>query len=109
MTGYATKDLEIGGQTVCAGEPVLVALGAANRDPRRFTDPDQPDPLRDCRSHLAFGHGIHHCVVAALARVELREALLALSRELPDLRLADAVTWKRGAFLRGPAVVPVTW
>lgn len=106
---YALEDVEVGGTTVRAGEPVLVAIGAANRDALRFPRPDALDPDRDTTGHLAFGHGIHHCAGAALARVELEEGLIALARLLPGLRMAGDATWKSAAFLRGPATLPVAW
>ncbi|MEW9516101.1 cytochrome P450 [Streptomyces tubercidicus] len=106
---YAVEDLEVGGTEVRAGEPVLVAIGAANRDALRFPRPDILDPDRDTSGHLAFGHGIHHCAGAALARVELQEGLTALARLLPGLRPAGDLTWKAAAFLRGPATLPVSW
>ncbi|GAA5065135.1 cytochrome P450 [Streptomyces similanensis] len=106
---YALADVEVGGVTVRAGEPVLVAIGAANRDALRFPRPDTLDPARDTGAHLAFGHGIHHCAGAALGRVELQEGLSALARLLPGLRTAGDATWKSAAFLRGPATLPVRW
>ncbi|MEU6479081.1 cytochrome P450 [Streptomyces sp. NPDC047017] len=106
---YALEDVEVGGAKVRAGEPVLVAIGAANRDALRFPRPDVLDPGRDTSGHLAFGHGIHHCAGAALARVELQEGLTALARLLPGLRTAGDATWKSAAFLRGPATLPVRW
>ncbi|WP_344526397.1 cytochrome P450 [Streptomyces albiaxialis] len=106
---YATEDLDIGGTRVRAREPVLVAIGAANRDALRYPAPAALDPARDSRAHLAFGHGIHRCVGAALARVELQESLLALARLLPGLRLDAAPEWKTAAFLRGPTTLPVRW
>jgi cytochrome P450 len=106
---YALEDVEVGGTKVRAGEPVLVAIGAANRDALHFSRPDALDPDRDTSGHLAFGHGIHHCAGAALARVELQEGLAALARLLPGLRPAGDESWKSAAFLRGPATLPVTW
>lgn len=106
---YATEDVEVGGVRVRAGEPVLVAIGAADRDGLRYPRPDDLDPGRDTGGHLAFGHGIHHCAGAALARVELQEGLRALARVLPGLRPAGAPTWRTAAFLRGPAELPVRW
>ncbi|WP_051855509.1 cytochrome P450 [Streptomyces sp. NRRL S-1868] len=106
---YATEDVEVGGVRVRAGEPVLVAIGAADRDGLRYPRPDDLDPGRDAGGHLAFGHGIHHCAGAALARVELQEGLRALARVLPGLRPAGAPTWRTAAFLRGPAELPVRW
>lgn len=106
---YALEDVEVGDALVREGEPVLVSIGSANRDPSRFTDPDNVDLDRDARGHLAFGHGLHHCVGSALGRVELQEALRGLVTRLPELRLAGEVEWKTDTFFRGPLSMPVTW
>jgi cytochrome P450 len=109
---YATRDVEVGAVTVRAGQPVLTAQAAANRDPRAFRDPDRFDVTREPRPHLAFGYGTHHCVGAELARMELRVALAALLAGFPDLRLAvpaDALVWRSGLAVRGPLTLPVTW
>jgi cytochrome P450 len=109
---YATADVQLDGGLVRAGEPVLVYVAAANRDERVFADPDRLDLTRSPNPHLAFGHGIHHCLGAPLARMELQECLSALLRRLPTLRLAvrpDEVPWKTGMFVRRPAALPVTW
>jgi cytochrome P450 len=82
------EPVEIAGQTIPAGQPVIVSLLAANRDPDRFPSPDRLDLDRDTRAHLAFGHGIHHCVGAPLARLEGRIALRALFDRFPNLELA---------------------
>jgi cytochrome P450 len=71
----------LGEMVISKGEQVLVALGAANRDPAAFTDPDRLDVCRQAQPHLAFGHGAHFCAGAALARVEAQEIL----RQLLDL------------------------
>ncbi|WP_246076649.1 cytochrome P450 [Amycolatopsis cihanbeyliensis] len=106
---YATEDVRVGGTVVRAGEPVLVSIGAANRDERVFVDPGTLDPDRDARGHLAFGHGLHHCIGSALGRLELQEALRALVTRLPGLRLAAEPEWKTETFFRGPRTMPVTW
>lgn len=105
---YATEDVEVGGVLVKAGEPVVVAVGAANRDGLQFTAPGE---LRFDREgpHLGFGHGAHHCLGAQLARVELQEALRALLARLPGLRLAGDVEWKKELLVRGPRRMPVAW
>lgn len=84
------EPVEIAGQTIPAGQVVIVSLLAANRDPGRFPEPDRLDLSRDARAHLAFGHGIHHCVGAPLARLEGRIALRALFDRFPNLALAAA-------------------
>ena len=100
---YATEDVEVGGTLVRAGAPVLVATGAANRDALRFTAPGVLDIARDGNQHLGFGHGVHHCLGAPLARLELQEALSALITRFPGLKLAGDVTWKSADAGPGPA------
>ncbi|GAA5155752.1 cytochrome P450 [Nocardioides marinquilinus] len=86
---FAKVDLELGGQQVKAGDPVAFSLLAANHDPELAgADPDAFDPHREPTRHLAFGHGMHRCVGAELARMELRIALRALARRFPDLTVA---------------------
>ncbi len=86
---FARVDLELGGQQVKAGDAVGISLLGANRDPAvAGPDPDTFDPRREPTRHLAFGHGMHRCVGAELARMELRIALRALARRFPDLRVA---------------------
>ncbi|MYR84277.1 cytochrome P450, partial [Streptomyces sp. SID685] len=92
-----------------AGEPVLVAIGAANRDALRFTEAGALDLTRGGNAHLGFGHGVHHCLGAPLARLELQEAIGALVTRFPGLRLAGDITWKTEMLVRGPRVMPVGW
>ena len=106
---YATEDVEVGGTLVRAGTPVLVAVGAANRDALRFEGPGTLDISRTGNQHLGFGHGVHHCLGAPLARLELQEALLALITRFPELRLAGDVELKSQMRVRGPRVMPVGW
>ncbi|PBC80785.1 Cytochrome P450 [Streptomyces sp. 2224.1] len=106
---YATEDVEVGGTLVRAGTPVLVAVGAANRDALRFDSPGTLDISRAGTQHLGFGHGVHHCLGAPLARLELQEALIALITRFPELRLAGDVVWKSEMLVRGPRVMPVGW
>jgi cytochrome P450 len=106
---YATEDVEVGGTWVAAGEPIFASVGAANHDASRFPNPERLDWERDARAHLAFGCGMHHCIGAALARVELQESLLALMQRLPTLRLAGEVRWKQATFFRGPLEMAVAW
>ncbi|OXM72682.1 MULTISPECIES: cytochrome P450 [Amycolatopsis] len=109
---YATEDIELGGVLVRAGEAVLPALASANRDESVFPDADVLDLRREDTSHIGFGHGVHHCLGAPLARMELQVALDTLLRRLPDLRLADGesgVDWKEGLSTRGPERLLVTW
>jgi cytochrome P450 len=110
-TRVAKEDLEIGGEAVRAGEFVWMWVAAANRDPRRFANPDVIDPHRaDGKhlAHLAFGGGVHYCLGAALARLEMRIALTTLAQRYPDFRvLDDRVRWRDNIALRGPSAVYV--
>lgn len=103
----AVEPVEICGTAVAAGEKVAVLLGSANRDERVFAAPDRFDAARDPNPHLGFGAGLHFCLGAALARMELEVALSSLLQRAPRLRLA-AEPPSRGRFvLRGYASVPV--
>ncbi|GAA1034115.1 MULTISPECIES: cytochrome P450 [Amycolatopsis] len=106
---YAVEDVQVGDVLVRQGEPVLVAIGAANRDRLQFGTADQLVLDRGDNHHLGFGHGVHHCLGAPLARLELQEALRALTRELPGLRLAGDIEWKTQMLVRGPRSMPVGW
>lgn len=108
----ATEDLELGGQHIQAGEAVLVEFYAANHDQRAFADPDRLDLLRENNSHLTFGHGVHHCLGAQLARSEMQVAITALVTRFPTLRLAVApeeVRWRADRLVRGVRALPVVW
>ena len=104
------EDVEIGGTRIAAGRPLISLLGAANRDPDRFEDPDQLDVKRpDCQP-MSFGFGLHHCLGAALARVEAEIGLGALLDRFPDLRLTeDEPTWRKTAVFRGLTELPARW
>jgi cytochrome P450 len=109
---YAAEPVELGGTTIPAGGQVLICLAAANRDERAFTDPGAIDLDRAGPRHLGFGHGIHHCLGAGLARLEGAIAITSLLRRFPDLRPAvplDSLTWDRGdgIVLRGLTSLPV--
>ncbi|MDX3851386.1 cytochrome P450 [Streptomyces sp. AK02-01A] len=107
---FATEPLTLGGQSVAAGDPVLVVLAAANRDPARFTDPDTLDLARRDNQHLGYGHGIHYCLGAPLARLEGQTALATLLTRLPDVRLAEDpsdLRWRGGLIMRGLRTLPV--
>ena len=86
---FAREDLELGGQQIKAGDCIGISLLGANRDPALTDDPDVFDPRREPSRHLAFGHGLHRCVGAELARMELRIALRALARRFPDLHVTE--------------------
>lgn len=112
LARYATEDVELSGVTIRAGEPVLAYAGSANRDRTIFDRPDELDLTRQTNPHLAFGYGLHHCLGASLARLELQVALDRLLRRLPRLRLAvapDEVVWKKGVLVQGLAALPVSW
>jgi len=104
----ASEDVEIAGQRVKKGQIVGLLLGAANRDPAAFSRPDDLDLAREHNPHLAFGHGVHFCLGAQLARLEGRLALSALFERFPDLAPGGvAGPWKRSIVLRGLASLPV--
>ena len=97
----ATRDVEVGGVVVEQGQKIAALLGAANRDPAAFADADTFDPVRDPNPHLAFGAGVHFCLGAPLARMELVESLTSLFERFPALGLVGEPE-SRGTFvLRG--------
>lgn len=107
-----TRDVEIGGVAVPADSLVILALASANRDPRSVADGDRLDVTRDAAGHVAFGHGVHHCLGAPLARMEMRIAFPALLRRFPRLALAvpfDEVEFRAFHFIYGLRSLPVTW
>ncbi|MEW9521523.1 cytochrome P450 [Streptomyces tubercidicus] len=107
---FATEELTLGGQRIAEGDPVLVVLAAADRDPARFTEPDVLDLTRRDNQHLGYGHGIHYCLGAPLARLEGQTALATLLTRLPDIRLAaepDDLRWRGGLIMRGLRSLPV--
>ncbi|MEU4804997.1 cytochrome P450 [Actinosynnema sp. NPDC023587] len=106
----ATESLSIGGVEIPAGDFVLPAIAAANRDPQRFGDPHALDVRRPVTGHLAFGHGVHHCLGAPLARVEVQVAFDALLDAFPTMRLAvdpDDLRWRNSTIIRGLDSLPV--
>lgn len=108
----AVADLEVGGQTIRAGEGIVLAGEVGNRDPEVFADPDRLDIHRDARRHVAFGFGVHQCLGQPLARVELQVAYGSLFRRLPALRLAtglDRIPFKNDGQVYGVYQLPVTW
>ncbi|GHB57434.1 cytochrome P450 [Streptomyces viridiviolaceus] len=108
---FTTEPLTIGDTVVPGGgELVLVALADADRDPARFPSPDRFDITRDTRGHVAFGHGIHYCLGAPLARLEARIAIRTLLERCENLALdihPAAITWRPGLMIRGPQSLPV--
>lgn len=104
----ALADIDIAGTTIPRGSPVWLMLAAANRDPRRFEDPDRFDPGRKGNEHLGFHTGIHYCFGAALARMELHAAVPELFRRVKLSRLLeDPPPYRANAVLRGPRHLPV--
>jgi hypothetical protein len=104
----AMVDTEVGGVTVRAGQKIAALLGSANRDPAVFTAPDMFDVGRTDNSHLGFGAGIHFCVGAPLARVELQTSLRTLLRRFPRLALAAEPQPRKEFVIRGVKSLPVT-
>jgi cytochrome P450 len=103
------SEIEVGGQLIPERALVGLLLGAANRDPLVFEQPDVLDVGRDPNPHLAFSFGIHHCLGAALARMEAEAAIPAIVRMLPDLRLAARPRWRDTFVLRGVQSLPARW
>ncbi len=104
-----TAPIAIGGQTMKPGQTCFVLLGAANRDPRHHDRPNELILDREDPRPLSFGHGIHHCLGAALARLEARIALPLFLRTFPDYSVDhDRVEWKRSTTVRGPEQLPIT-
>ena len=104
----AVRDVEIGGVPIPQGSLVLGLVGAANRDPAHFAEPDRLDLGRDQPRHLAFGAGIHYCLGAPLARLETQVAIETVLRRFPALTLAtDRLAWRPSSTLRGLDTLPV--
>jgi len=107
---FAAEPVEIGGVRISRGDPVLVALSSANWDPSRFGDPDRLDLDRDSSGHLAFGHGIHYCLGAPLARLEAEIAFSHLLARFGSMRLAipaESLRWRPSALIHGLESLPV--
>jgi cytochrome P450 len=104
-----TTDVEMGGEKIPKGARVMLMIGAANRDPERWPDPDRFDVARDTTGHLGFGFGIHFCLGSHLARLESRIGLEAIVTRLANLRLAGPVQRSASPILRGPASLPLAF
>jgi cytochrome P450 len=103
------RDVTMHGQLIRAGAIVLPVIGSANRDPKQFSDPERFDIARDPNPHIAFGHGIHFCLGAPLARLEARIALSDLLERLTGLELASDEPWqpRQALHVHGPARLPI--
>jgi cytochrome P450 len=110
VTGRSAKEaIDVGGVTLEPGERCVLLLGAANRDPDRFDDPERLDVARPEPRPLSFGGGIHHCLGAALARVEGQEAIGGFVRRFASVTPGrDEVDWRENFTLRGPRTLPVS-
>jgi hypothetical protein len=104
----ALEEIEIGGRTIGKGQQIILLLAAANRDPDQFSHPERLDIARADNHHLAFGHGIHFCLGAPLARIEGEIALGTLVRRFRGLELrTEALEYKENIVLRGLRSLPV--
>ncbi|MFG3410109.1 cytochrome P450 [Streptomyces sp. NPDC048142] len=107
---FAKEDLEFGGASLPAGAPVIAALLSANRDPRRFEDPDRLDITRQGPRHVGLGHGLHNCIGAALAKLEAEIAIPSVLNRFPEMELAiprDEITYSESYLLRALTELPV--
>jgi cytochrome P450 len=107
---FTIEDVPVGDVVIPAGEWVLPATSSANRDPARFPDPDRLDLDRDTSGHLAFGHGVHYCLGAPLARMEAEVALGALLARFPRISLAvppEDLRWRPVSVMNGLESLPV--
>lgn len=109
MLRATTRDVEIQGRVIPAATMVLAMIGAANRDPKQFHDPARFDITRDPNPHIAFGHGLHFCLGAPLARLEGRIALANLLERVKGFELASAEPWtpRKGLHVHGPSRLPI--
>ncbi len=106
---FALEPVDVAGISLRRADRIGLLLGAANRDPARFGDPARFDPTRPAAPHLAFGGGIHFCLGAPLARLELEVALPILFQRLPGLRLAGAPQYRKSWHFRGLETLASTW
>jgi cytochrome P450 len=107
---FTTEDVPVGDVVIPAGEWVLPATSSANRDPAQFPDPDRLDLGRDTSGHVAFGHGVHHCLGAPLARMEAEVAMGALLARFPEISLAvlpEELRWRPVSLMNGLESLPV--
>ncbi len=109
FTRYALEDAEVSGVFLRKGDRIGLQLAAANRDPARFPDPDAFDPGREPNPHLSFGAGIHFCVGAPMARLEMAVALPILFERLPGLRLAGRPRARDAFHFHGLETLSAAW
>jgi cytochrome P450 len=112
ITGRVTHvEVELGGVTIGAEQSIVALLGAANRDPAQYPDPDRLDVGREHVRPMSFGGGIHHCLGAQLARLEAELVFTALVERMPNLTLPekDTPAWRRSFTLRGLSKLPAVW
>lgn len=108
MGRIAKEDIQLGQNTIRAGDRLFAMLNAANRDPRQFAAPDAFDIRRKDNRHIAFGAGIHYCVGAPLARLEGRIAIATLLRRMPEIAFDESrIEWQPALVLRGVKALPV--
>ncbi|MGW3346967.1 cytochrome P450 family protein [Nonomuraea rubra] len=110
IEGHAKEDIEVGGTVIPADSLIIVPVHSVNRDPQAFPDPHRLDITRNPNPHLAFSHGVHHCLGAPLARLEAQVAITALLRRFPDMTLAcdpGEVRWHRDFFQRSLHALPL--
>jgi cytochrome P450 len=109
MMRTPTRSIEMHGQTLLPGQLVLPMIGSANRDDKQFERAEEFDITRDPNPHIAFGHGIHFCLGAALARLEAKIALTDLLQRFKDIRLASDEPWepRKALHVHGPARLPI--
>jgi pimeloyl-[acyl-carrier protein] synthase len=107
-TRIPRQDLMLGGKKISSGQSVIAVMGAANRDPDRFPDPDRFDITRKDNKHLAFGAGPHYCFGAPLGRMEANLAFRTLMERISDFSVAsDRLFWRDNLGLRGLVELPL--
>jgi cytochrome P450 len=109
---YAREEVVVDDVVIAPGEAVVLSIGAANQDPSVFGSPAELDPARTENPHLGFGHGVHHCIGASLARIELRAVFATLPERVPTLRVAvppGELRCREDSLTGGVLALPVTW